>query len=266
MKLSVSNIAWDSANMDEYLSLLVEHRCQGLEFSPSMVWEEPSLAPASDVDAFRRKVESFGLKFSSMHSLTYTRPDLVFFESQQTREKLIGYILGLGQLANGLGVPLMVFGSARSRNIGNRKREECNGILAETFRAMAEGLAPLEVTLLIEPLGRQYTDCINTCREAMELVNMVDHRNFALHVDLKSSFEEGEDLSHVWSGYKPFIRHCHVANPGMAPPGPDFPGHALAAQAIRESGYDGYISLEVTRVSDPEVLADAIDFVREVYL
>jgi D-psicose/D-tagatose/L-ribulose 3-epimerase len=265
MRLSVSNIAWDTSRMDEFLCMLSKAGCDGIELSPSMIWPEPISVPDSEIISFKEKVNAWGLEISSMHSLTYTKPDLSFFDSTVTRRKLIQYIVDLGRLANLLKIPVMVFGSAKSRMIGNRDRERCYDILTESFGEMAAGLAPHNVVLLIEPLSKQYVDCIVNTDEAVSLIKRVNRRNFALHVDLKSSFEEREDYGRIWSVYRDYIKHCHVANPNLDLPGPECPEHAKAAEAVRDSGYNGYISLEVKRVADPLLLEKSIGFVKEVY-
>ena len=201
-----------------------------------------------------------------MHSLTYTRPDLTFFASVKKREDLVEYIITLGRIANLMEIPVMVFGSAKSRQIGTKDRDECLRILADAFRRIAEGLEPLGVILLIEPLSKPESDCINNSEEAVSLIKMVGHPNFSLHIDLRSSFAEKEDCFKVWSKYSKIIKHCHVANPGLNPPGPDCPEHYKAAEAIRISGYSGYISLETRKVGSPEILRDAIKFIKDVYL
>lgn len=251
--------------MEEFLRLLSEEGCEGLEFSPSMIWKEPVSAPLTEIKAFGRLVKSFGLEFSSMHSLTYPHPDMNFFEPEK-RRKLISCIASLARLASELKVPVMVFGSGKARMMAGRPREECNRIIADSFREMAESIEPLGVTLLIEPLSKIETDSINNTKEAVELINKVGHKAFALHIDLKSTFAEKEDQGEIWSKYAGYIKHCHVADPGLKPPSADCAGHYDAAKAIKRSGYDRYISLEIGRVSGPETLKEALDFVKKVYL
>lgn len=266
MKLSVSNIAWEASEMEKYLKLLAKCYCQGMELSPAMIWEEPTKVLSSEAKKYKRWIGTFELELSSMHSLTYTRPDLNLFSSNQSREQLIQYIVDLAYLANNLEIPVMIYGSAKSRQIDGRNRNACIKIMAESFRTIAEKIKPLGVILLIEPLSREYTDSINNAHEAMDLIQLVDHPNFALHIDLKSSFIEKENYQEVWTKYCQYIKHCHVANPELNLPGPDCLEHYAAAQAIKNSGYQGYISLEVNRVNNQNDLERAIQFVREVYL
>jgi len=201
-----------------------------------------------------------------MHSLTYARPDLSLFESRESREALVKYVCRLMQIAEICSIPHLVFGSARARTIGNRNKEECFRIMVDTFGRIAQYGSRHGTHVLIEPLSRQETDCITNADEAMELVSQVSHPHCALHIDLKSSFAEKEDLERVWTNYIQYIRHCHVANPGLLPPGPDCPFHNIASTAIRKAGYAGYISLEIAPVDDPAVLRKALRFVRCCYI
>ena len=131
---------------------------------------------------------------------------------------------------------------------------------------MAEGLSPMGVMLLVEPLSRLETDSVVGCREGAELVEAVGHPNFRLHVDLKSTFAEKEDQDSLWSEYGRYIRHCHVADPGLKPPSDACPDHRVAAAAMRRAGYAGYVSIEMGRCNDPAVVESAVRFVREVYV
>lgn len=265
MKLSVSNIAWETPRMEEFLDLLRRQGCDGLELSPSMVWEEPVDVPIQEIEAFGRKVRSFGLEFSSIHSLTYTRPDLTFFDSKDSRKRLISYIIEMGHIANMLMVPVMVFGSAKSRQIEGRPRAQCYKIMADSLHSMAKALEGLGVMLLIEPLGKKDSDCVNNAEDAMNLIRTVGHKNFAMHIDLRTSFAEKENHLKVWRNYVSYIKHCHVSNPGMKVPGPDCAEHRKASKAIRASGYDLYISIEAPRVNSLPILEDAIRFVKSTY-
>lgn len=268
MKLAVSNIAWETTQMDEHLTILAELGCHGLELSPSMIWEEPINASLKELLKFKKKVNEFGLEIPSFHSLTYPRPDLKFFESKEKRDELIDYIVKLGQIAHVMECPVMVFGSAKSRQIEKRERNECFRIMSDVFRKIAESIEPLGVALLIEPLSRVETDSVISADQGAELVKMVNHPHFGLHIDLKSSFHERENYQRIWSEYGRIIRHCHVANPGLAPPDKGCNDHFEVAKAIKESVYDKYISIEIGRNfgKTTSVVKQAILFVQNTYL
>lgn len=250
--------------MDEFLPVLAKLGCD-LEFSPSMVWQDPIAVPVGEIEAFGRHVRGYGLRLCSMHSLIYPRPELTFFDGEARRRELVDYVLALGRLCRTLGIPHMVFGSARSRRIGERDREACGRILSQSFQEMAEGLLPLGIMLLIEPLSRAEADSVVGVREGAALVESVGHPNFRLHVDLRSTFVEKEDQTEIWESFGRYVRHCHVADPGFKPPSVECSGHAVAAEAMRRAGYDGYVSIEMERCSAPAVLERAVRFVQATY-
>ena len=174
----------------------------------------------------------------------------------------------MANLANLMECPVMVFGSSKSRQINNRNSGECHKIMVQAFRDMAEGIEPLGVTLLIEPLGKNETDSINNCDQAIKIVNDVDHNNLLLHVDLKSSIYERENYERVWSAYGSRIKHCHVANPGLRLPSNSCKEHIGISKAIQKSQYNRYISIESSRkyIKTKESLIESIKFVQKLYL
>jgi len=254
--------------MDEHLAILANSVCEGLELSPSMIWSEPVDVPSYIIRKFKSRVNSFGLEIPSMHSLTYNRPDLHFFRSSESRKHLIDYLCRLGQIASELECSNLVFGSARSRSIGDLDSVQCTSLLVDSLGQIANRLAPLGVSILIEPLSEGETDCINTAEDAVELIQKVNHPNFALHIDLRSVFAGREDLENIWATYDTYVRHCHVADPDMRPPSLDCPEHLRAAKAIQSSSYDSYISIEIKRCfgETTKVVEKSINFVKHTYL
>lgn len=254
--------------MDEHLALLADEGCHGLELSASMVWSEPVETSYEELYQFKKKVYNYGLCIPSMHSLTYTRPDLNFFASEDSRRSLIEYIGALGRIASELECPLMVFGSSKSREIAQRDKQECFAIMAQSFRAMAQILQPLGVTLVIEPLSRMETDSIVSTDEGGALVNMVNHPNLKLHVDIKSSIAEHEDYERIWREYKDMIYHAHVSDLELRPPSDDVPDHKYVAQAMHNAGYNRYLSIEIGRRfgETTDVVRNAINYIKNTYL
>ncbi len=147
VKLSVSNIAWGREDVPSFLELLSETGCHGMELSASLFWDCPENVGAEEGEALKRMVKAYGLELSAMHSLTYTRPDLSFFGSREGRLALEDYIVAMGRLAGILGIPAMILGSARSRRVGNRNREDCFHMMTESCYRMAERLMPASMRL-----------------------------------------------------------------------------------------------------------------------
>ena len=89
MKISVSNIAWDRQYFIEYLRLLKSHNCSGVEIAPSIIWPEPINSSSEERKNFRKKVNNEGLEIVGFHALLFSRPDLQFFKTKESRKSAI---------------------------------------------------------------------------------------------------------------------------------------------------------------------------------
>ena len=269
MKISVSNIAWNPRYMQEYLGALHNSGVDAMELSPSMIWDDPIAVSKNDLLKFTNEVRSYDLKICSMHSLTYPRPDLSFFKGKSIREKLVKYVGDLSKIAYTLDIPYMVYGSGSSRN--NPKmtisKNDAYVILGNTFHEMADLVKENNVTLLIEYLPKNATDHINDAKEASTLVKLVNHDNFKMHADLRSSFEINENIEEVWKENISMIKHCHVSDPGMMLPSDACKKHNIAAKIMKKLHYDNYISIETPAKNINHVgeLINSIKFVERTY-
>ena len=72
---------------------------------------------------------------------------------------------------------------------------------------------------MIEALSQKETDCIQSVDEAFEMVQRVDSPHYGLHLDLKAIIDADDDLADIINKYGKNIKHIHVGDPGLAPPG-----------------------------------------------
>lgn len=267
MKLSVSNIAWDNKELEKYLALLKQLECDGVEIAPSCIWEEPEKARFQTVQSLKKLIHAYGLEIPAFHALLYTKPNLCFFGDSANRKETISYLKMLIKLAGDMSVPALIFGSPRSRNIANKPYDECYGLAVEIFRELAEYANQHNTCVCIEPLSKKETDFITSADEGYQLVCDVNHTNFGLHLDAKAMFESGEQFDTVCSKYGSILKHFHVGDPGLAPPGSTGIDHSIIGKPLSSSSYKNFVSIEMRRsVVDPEqIITNAVVYVREKY-
>ncbi len=267
MKLSVSNIAWEQDALEEHLQLLRHLGCDGVEIAPSCIWKEPVDAGKNDIDALNKLVSRFGLVIPAFHALLFTRPDLYLFGEQTIRAQTIAYLEKLIQLAGSLSVPVLVYGSPASRKIGDRPYETCYGIAVESFRKLGREAAKHNTFFCIEPLGPTENDFIRTADEANRLITDVGEPHFGLHLDARAMADAVEDFETVFRTYARTLKHFHVGDPGLAPPGFTGFDHHPIGRGLAASGYDGFISIEMKRGfgDSKKMIADAVAYVRQCY-
>lgn len=267
MKLSVSNIAWDNKELEKYLALLKQLRCDGVEIAPSCIWTEPEKASFQTVQSLKKLIHSYDLEIPAFHALLYTKPNLCLFGDIGNRKETISYLKMLIKLAGDMSVPALIFGSPRSRHITNKPYDECYALAVEIFRELAEYASQHNTCVCIEPLSKKETDFITSADEGYQLVCDVDHANFGLHLDAKAMFECGEQFDRVCSKYGSILKHFHVGDPGLAPPGSTGIDHSIIGKPLSSSSYQKFVSIEMRRSAiDPEqIIKKAVVYVREKY-
>ena len=241
MKLSVSNIAWVGEQMAEYLDVLQGLGCHGVELAPSCFWPEPIESSQEERKKLVQLIENYNLEVTGFHALLYTRQDLRFFHDRNSLSQLVAYLKQLIVLCGELGGKILVFGSPKNRARNGREYQECLAWAVEGFYDAAQEAERCSVMLCIEPLPPKETDFIVNSKEGMDLVRLVDHKNFGLHLDAKAMVEANEDFSTVFGEFGKQIKHFHVGDPGLAPPGSTGLNHQPIGAALKRSGYDGFV-------------------------
>ena len=117
-------------------------------------------------------------------------------------------------------------------------------IAAEVF---APCLAPAKergVTLAMEPLGPVETDFLNTAEQTMQLVRRLNHPNFQINLDVKAMSSESKPIPQIIRETAGHIAHVQVNDPNLLGPGMGEVKYEPIIAALREVGYDGWLSVE----------------------
>ena len=267
MKLSVSNIAWDNKELELHLRLLKDLGCEGVEIAPSCIWREPVKAERSELEYIKRLIKRNSLVISAFHALLFNHPNLFLFGGKTIRDKTVDYLKDLIRLAGYLSVRILIYGSPKSRHIGNIPYNECYGIAVDTFRKLAKEASFHDICFCIEPLGPSETDFIQNAEEGYQLVKDVDRSNFGLHLDTKAMTEAKEDFGNIFKRYGSIIKHFHISEPGLAPPGHADMDHLTIGRYLSDSSYKNFVSIEMKKGygDTKKVVKSAVMYVRRYY-
>src|SRR5207302_8995755 len=115
----------------------------------------------------------------------------------------------------------------------------------------------------LEPLSPPESDFIDTCAEAMEILERIDHPNFVLHLDTKAMHTEDASVPEVIRRYAARACHFHANDVNRRGPGFGDTDFVPIFEALNESGYDGWISVEVFDYTpDPVPIAGEVMWYR----
>jgi hydroxypyruvate isomerase len=148
--------------------------------------------------------------------------------------------------------------------VPGRSWEEQRDLVVQRLAKVAPDAADAGVTLLIEPISNQLLRgyLVNFSRQALELVDLVNHPNVRFQYDaFHMQLEEGNLISTV-TGNLDKIAHVQVADvPGRHQPGTGEVNYYNFLKALQEAGYKGFVGLEyLPQGPDPFAWISELDF------
>jgi len=162
------------------------------------------------------------------------------------RRRTSEYFEHLAQLCHDLGGTIMVLGSPQQRNLlPSVTHEQATEYAAEVIRSAMPKLEELGVTLALEPLGPAEGDFLLTAEEAVALAGRIGSPNCRLHLDVKAMSSEAKPIADIIRDNRAHVAHFHANDPNKQGPGFGEVEYATIFAALKEIGYDGWVSVEV---------------------
>jgi sugar phosphate isomerase/epimerase len=184
----------------------------------------------------------------------------------KVRQRTADYLVELARCCRDLGGELMVHGSPAQRRIpAGATRAQATEYAVDTFRRAAQGIGDAGVRLCLEPLAPAEADFINTCAEAVDILDRIDHPNFVLHLDVKAMSSEQVTIPELIRRHAARTGHFHANDANRRGPGFGDVDFVPIFRALNDSAYSGWVSVEVFDYTpDPVTIArDSIRYMRQ---
>jgi D-psicose/D-tagatose/L-ribulose 3-epimerase len=114
----------------------------------------------------------------------------------------------------------------------------------EVFKGLGPVAARHGVTLCIEPLNRFETYFLNTAADAAALCDAIDHPNVGILFDTFHANIEEKDIGQGYRTVARHLRHVHTCENDRGAPGSGHVEWDSVFAALREAGYDGWLTIE----------------------
>lgn len=247
MKFAICQELFENWDWERQCRFIAETGYQGIELAPfTLAPRITEVSPERRLE-LRRQAEDHGLTIIGLHWLLAKTTGLnITTADAAVRRATVEYLIALGDACADLGGKVLVFGSPAQRNLDEKtSHEEGFFRAAEVFRECMPRFEERGVTLCVEPLTPRETNFLNTCAEAVELIEMVDHPCCVLHQDVKAMLSESESIPALIAKYAGKTGHFHVNDSNMLGPGMGPTDFTPILKALLESRYDGWVSVEV---------------------
>jgi len=117
MKLSISNIAWDSMNDSQIYQLMRKYKFNGLEIAPTKIFSENPYEKLEEAKNWNKKLKKkYGFEICSMQAIWYGKQERLFGSSEE-REQLENYTKKAIDFAKIIECKNLVFGSPKNRSL-----------------------------------------------------------------------------------------------------------------------------------------------------
>jgi sugar phosphate isomerase/epimerase len=181
-------------------------------------------------------VASGGISFH--HGVTFLDP------AEEKRAASLRLMKRYVRLAYDIGAPLVLIGSAIGKIDASIDREKATSRLADSLRTCAEYAADMNVSLALEPINRYERNFLNTVDDGLETIKLIGAENVHLLLDtFHMNIEEPSIGDSIRRAGKE-AAHVHVADSNRWPPGFGHLNFESIIAALKEIGYQGFLSLE----------------------
>jgi sugar phosphate isomerase/epimerase len=182
------------------------------------------------------------------HGLSLTDP------SAEKRKAALDFILALVDFGGQLGAPA-ILGSMQGKWGGDVTREQALDWLAEALHAIGKNAAKHGVPFIYEPLNRYETNLINRARRWGQAHRIALALNIVLLADLfHMNIEEASTAQALLEAGR-HVGHVHWADSNRQAMGFGHTSTTSIVAALRQIGYQGYLSAEILPLPDAETAA-----------
>ena len=127
---------------------------------------------------------------------------------------------------------------------GRRRTEDEWNRAVECYQSLGDTLRSHGITIAIEFLNRFETYFLNTAADAVRLAAAIDHPNVGILFDTFPANIEEKNVAAGLRTVAPYLKHVHACENDRGTPGTghiDWPG---VFEALRDIGYDGWVTIE----------------------
>ena len=215
----------------------------------------PELAalPECDFDTFCKKVKQTGFPvLTASRALPISEP--WFFTAQFSLDTYREYMYTACERAQRLGIRKIILGNGKARWLQNAASIQWEQNFIDLLSLFSKICESRGIEMILEPLGPEYSNYINTLPEAVQVVKAAGNKNLFIMADLRHLYRGGEPYADIVT-CADYLHHVHIDYPDTFPARPyptadDGFDYGPFLDAVRLSGFHDTLTIEADIPSD----------------
>lgn len=242
---------------------------QGIEIAPYTIASSVTLVSAAERAELRKMAARIGIDICGIHWVLVGVEGLYLnHPNAPVQNRTRQYLCDLVNFCADIGGKIMVVGSPKQRNVMQEiSSARAWAIATQTFNDAVKTAEDRGVTICIEPLAPSETNFINTAYEAVEFAQQFKSPSMKVILDVKAMCSEEISIPQIIRESTPHFAHFHANDKNLKGPGFGKVDFRPIALALKESGYSGYVSVEVFKFDEgPEAIATkSLEYLHNVF-
>jgi len=269
MKFGICNEIFDGWKLRDAMQFAKDVGYHAIEIAPFTLANYVTEISDSDRKRIRADAAEVGIEIAGIHwvlvkaeGMYLTHPD------KEVRKKTADYFCELVEFCADIGGRVIVVGSPKQRSIlPGISYEQAWGWAKEVFNDAVQLAFERGVVICLEPLAHSETNFINKAEEAIKFIKEFNIPSFRLILDVKAMSSEQKPIPQIIRESAPYLAHFHANDKNLKGPGFGDVDFYPIANALKEIGYNGYVSVEVFKFDEgPEEIARrSIEYLKKVF-
>jgi sugar phosphate isomerase/epimerase len=269
MNFAICNEIFQGWKLEDTLAAAARIGYSAVEIAPFTLANSVADISAVQRQAMREAAARNQIEIAGIHWVL-VKPEGLYLNhpDRSLRERTANYFCDLVDFCADLGGQLMVVGSPKQRNVlPGVSREQAWDWAAATFRNAVAQAEQRQVTICFEPLAPAETNFVNTAAEALQFVAQVPSPRFKIILDVKAMGSESKPIPQIIRESWPHFAHFHANDRNLKGPGFGEVDFKPIAAALKEVGYQGFVSVEVFNFDEgAEAIANrSLEYLRQAF-
>lgn len=269
MKFGICNEIFEGWNLRDAMQFSKNVGYDAIEIAPFTLARYVTEISESERKRIREMALETGIEIAGIHwvlvkaeGMYLTHPD------KEVRKKTADYFCELVEFCSDIGGRVVVVGSPKQRNVlPGISYEEAWQWAKEVFCDAVQLAFERGVVICIEPLAPAETNFINKAEEAIKFIKEFNNPAFKLILDVKAMSSEQKPIPQIIRESAEYLAHFHANDKNLKGPGFGETDFHPIAEALKEIGYRGYVSVEVFKFDEgaEEIARRSIQYLRKVF-